>query len=108
MATENVPARPVNEASLAHVEQAQEPIDFAVSFKRWEYANHDDERWIAVVVVRDEEFRVYSDTETLAVEPNGCATRSVFGWNDYMLENVKGDVARACMLCALAVALQTD
>jgi hypothetical protein len=88
--------------------QAQEPVQMTVTFKGWEWENVDDERWIAKVFCGGTDFRVYVDTMNIEVSPNGCAARTLFNWNDYLLENVKGDVARACMICVLAVALQVQ
>lgn len=92
---------------ISETPQQESPLELAVAFVRWDYESVEDERWVAVVLVGGEEFRVYVDTAVLEVTPSGCAKRSRFKWEDYMLENVGGDVARAAMLCAVAVALQT-
>lgn len=77
------------------------------------YAKPEDERWTVEVeffahTLNRETFRVYIDTHQLHVSPSGCAKRNTFGWEDWIFENLDGDVEAAAMIAALAVFVEPD
>ncbi len=70
------------------------------------YCSDDDEVWILQVQVGEKQHTVYVDTARIEVSnSHSDILRTYYNWNDHMLENCRGQVATAALLCAIATSV---
>ena len=74
------------------------------------YENTTDEKWIVEVTIKllganPRIVRAYVDDSDIIIEPSGTAKRCEFGWNDWIFENIGGNIHSGAAMAALAVVM---